>query len=62
MNTLSPDRLIKRFEKDYEDIARFSLDEINRELDLNMNEIMQLLNRRKSLIMNKRKKLKGDFR
>jgi hypothetical protein len=32
---LSPDRLIKKFEKDYEDIAKFSLDEINRELDEN---------------------------
>jgi hypothetical protein len=33
--SLSPDRLIKKFEKDYEDIAKFSLDEINRELDEN---------------------------
>ena len=36
---LSPERLIKKFEKDYEDIAKFTLDEINRELDDNSNFI-----------------------
>ncbi len=35
---LSPERLIKKFERDYEDIARFSLDEINCELDKNSNK------------------------
>jgi len=34
---LSPEILIKKFEKDYEDIAKFTLDEINRELDDNSN-------------------------
>jgi len=29
--------LIKKFEKDYEDIVKFSLDEINKELDENSN-------------------------
>lgn len=58
---MSPERLIKKFERDYEDIARFTLEEINKELDNNMNDIIILLNRRKSLIMNKKKKLKTDF-
>ncbi len=32
---VSPEHLIKRFEKDYADIAKMTLDEINRELDGN---------------------------
>ena len=31
----SPEILIKKFEKDHEDIEKFTLDEINRELDKN---------------------------
>jgi len=53
--------LIKKLEKEYPDIVKMTIDEINRELDGNMNEIILLLNRRKSLIINKRAKLRGEF-
>jgi len=35
--SLSPKRSIKKFEKEYEDITKFTIDEINRELDENSN-------------------------
>ncbi|EAR92749.3 hypothetical protein TTHERM_00322930 (macronuclear) [Tetrahymena thermophila SB210] len=61
VNQVSPNLLVKKFEREQEDYVRLSLEEINRELDINMNEIIVLLNKRKHLIMVKRQKLKDEF-
>lgn len=58
---LSSDNLLKKLEREYSDIIKMSIEEINRELDNNMSEVIQLLNRRKSLIINKRKKLRSEY-
>ncbi|KAM3134224.1 hypothetical protein pb186bvf_013644 [Paramecium bursaria] len=50
----------KSFEE-YDEFNRMSLDDINRELDQNINDIIILLNRRKSLIMNKKRRLREEF-
>ncbi|CAD8195885.1 unnamed protein product [Paramecium octaurelia] len=46
---------------EFEDLNSLSLEEINRELDQNINEVIMLLNRRKSLILNKKRRLKEEF-
>ncbi|CAD8107888.1 unnamed protein product [Paramecium primaurelia] len=46
---------------EFEDLNSLSLEDINRELDQNINEVIMLLNRRKSLILNKKRRLKEEF-
>ncbi|KRX02927.1 hypothetical protein PPERSA_13181 [Pseudocohnilembus persalinus] len=58
---ISPEKLIKKYERDYDDVYRLNVEEINRELDNNMNEVIILLNRRKALISHKRKKIREEF-
>ncbi|KRX02704.1 hypothetical protein PPERSA_01821 [Pseudocohnilembus persalinus] len=58
---ISPEKLIKRLEADTSDIQRLSIEDINRELDRNMNEIIVMLNRRKALITHKKKLMRQSF-
>ena len=67
--------MIKKLEKDHADIYRLSLEDIKKELDKNIkylyffylyllikvNDIIVLLNRRKALISNKKRKMKNEY-
>jgi len=39
LNSISPNLLLKKYERDQDDLTRMSLEEINRELDTNSKNI-----------------------